>query len=588
MIKPFDMSITELERLLSVARGDMAADLLLRGGRLVNVLSGEIYPAEVAISGYRIAGISGETGVYRARHEVDLGGEYIAPGFVDAHVHMESSLLLPAEFANAVLPLGTTSVVSDPHEIANVHGLDGIRFMLQASEGLALRVFVMLSSCVPATHMETAGAQLSAADLAALLDSDRVLGIAEVMNYPGVVGGTTEVLSKVWLGHQARLRVDGHAPLVGGSTLQAYAAAGITSDHESVSAHEALAKLRAGMQVLIREGSTARNLDALLPIVNARTSRFCSFCTDDRQPEDLVTQGHMDYVIRRAISGGLDPVTALQMATINTARHYGLNDLGAIAPGCIADMVTFGDLNDLRVTRTFSGGRLVAEQGRLKVPQASQVALPPNHMLAPGLTERSFAIPARGGEVRVIGVIPDQIVTEEFICEVPMCDGQVVASPESDLLKIAVIERHSGSGNVGLGLVRGFGLREGALASSIAHDSHNLVVVGASDAEMLLAARSVIAMGGGISAARGADVLSKAPLPIAGLMSDRPLETVRAQMAQLLSAARSLGCLLDNPYMAMAFLALPVIPSLKITDMGLVDVNNFRLTSLFVGSEGTR
>jgi adenine deaminase len=584
MITSFDMTPARLQELLAVARGERPADLLLTGGSLVNVLSGEIYPADVALSGDRIAGVSMIRGAYRALAALDISGQYIAPGFIDGHVHIESSLLQPAEFAGAVLPHGTTAVVSDPHEIANVHGLDGIRYMLAASEGLALRVFVMLSSCVPATDMETAGASLSADDLAALIDLPRVLGVAEMMNYPGVVNGSDDMVAKALLGHRKRLRVDGHAPLVSGLALQAYIAAGVTSDHESVSALEALEKLRAGMQVHIREGSTAKNLDALLPIVNERTSRFCSFAADDKQPDDLVREGHLDHVLRRAIAAGLDPITALRMATINTARHYGLNDLGAVAPGYLADLVTFANLRDLHVTRTFAEGRLVAENGRLLAPQRSDTVAPVNRVITHGLTERSFALPAGGTHARVIEVIPDQIVTRAIVEPVTVRDGFVEADPGRDLLKIAVVERHSGTGNVGVGLVRGVGLRAGALASTFAHDSHNVVVVGASDAEMLLAVQTVVEMGGGLCAVEGDAVLGRLALPIAGLMSDAPLETVRAAMAGLLDAARTLGCPLSNPYMAMAFLALPVIPELKITDKGLVDVRAFALVSPFVSA----
>lgn len=589
MIQPFDLSQQELADLLAVARGERPADLLLTNLRLVNVFSSEIYPAEVALAGERIAAVTTTPGQYQAREMVDLGGECLAPGLIDAHVHMESSLLSPGEFAGAVLPRGTTAVVSDPHEIANVHGLDGIRYMLDASEGLALRVFVMLSSCVPATDMETAGASLDAASLGSLLSRPRVLGIAEVMNYPGVIAGAEDMLAKIQLGHRARLRVDGHAPMLTGQALQAYVAAGIASDHESVGFAEAHEKLRAGMQVLIREGSTAKNLDALLPIVDVRTARFCSFATDDKQPDDLVREGHLDYVLRRAIAAGLDPMLALQMATINTARHYGLNDLGAVAPGYLADLITFADPLDLHVSRVFTGGKLVAERGRLLTPQRSAVNAPVNVVSAPNLSLTSFRLPAQGRFARAIRVIPEQIVTGTSIEEVSERGGNVVAAPERDLLKIAVIERHRGVGNTGVGLVKGFGLSAGALASTFAHDSHNIVVIGASDEEMLLAAQTIVAMRGGLCAVRGNLVLSQLPLPIAGLMSDQPLETVRAAMTRLLDDARAFGCPLSNPYMAMAFLALPVIPELKITDKGLVDVTEFKLVSPFdVGTVALR
>jgi adenine deaminase len=365
--------------------------------------------------------------------------------------------------------------------------------------------------------------------------------------------------------------------------LQAYIAAGIASDHESVLADEALEKLRSGMQVLIREGSTAKNLDGLLPIVNEKTARFCSFATDDKQPDDLRKEGHLDHILRRAIASGLDPVTALQMATINTARHYGLNDMGAVAPGYLADIVTLNDLNNPKVTRTFAAGRLVARDGEMLEPQSNSTPPPVGMLKTEGLNEGSFRIMADGRQVRVIGAIPHQIVTHALVEDVKTEDGQVVPDVERDILKIAVIERHKGTHNVGVGLVHGFGLKAGALASSIAHDSHNIVVIGANDSDMLLAARKVSEMRGGISAARNGELLGQLALPVAGLMSDQPLEVVRESMAQLLEAANSLGCPLENPYMAMAFLALPVIPELKITDMGLVDVTKFALSPLFVG-----
>jgi adenine deaminase len=582
-VKSFVQNRAGMQALLAVARGDAEADLILSGGRLVNVFSGEIYPAEVAVFGGRIAGVSRDAGTYKGRETIELEGEFIAPGFIDAHVHIESSLMLPAEYSNAVMPHGTTAVVSDPHEIANVHGLEGIRFMLAASEDLPLRVFVMLSSCVPATDMETSGARLAADDLSRLLDEPRVLGVAEMMNYPGVVAGIEDMVSKAVMGHRTRVRLDGHAPLVGGTTLQAYAAAGISSDHESVSAAEALEKLRSGMQVLVREGSTAHNLDALLPMLNERTARFCSWATDDKQPDDLDRQGHIDHIIRRAVSRGLDPVLALQMAGINTARHFGLNDMGAIAPGYLADMVTFRDLDDLQVTRTFAGGRLVARGGKMVDVQANRAEPPLNNMKGGEyLSEASFHIKAKGSRARAIQVLSEQIVTHTRLVDIKPGNGLVVADPERDILKIAVIERHSGTGNIGLGLVSGTGLQEGALASSIAHDSHNLVVVGASDAEMMLAARTVFDMGGGVAAVRGGEVLGSLPLTVAGLMSDRPFAEVRDGLRTLLAAARDLGCTLANPYMQMAFLALPVIPELKLTDLGLVDVVKFELCELFV------
>lgn len=572
----------EMQALLAVSRGDAPADLLLTNCQLVNVFTREIYPAEIAIIHGRVAGVSAQLGAYTARETLDLGGEYIVPGFIDAHVHIESGLMLPAEYANAVMPHGTTAVVSDPHEIANVHGLDGIRFMLAASEGLALRVFVMLSSGVPATDMETSGAHLSADDLATLLNEPRVLGIAEMMNYPGVVAASPDMSAKALLGHNARVRIDGHAPLVRGLTLQAYAAAGISSDHESVSAEEALDKLRSGIQVLIREGSTARNLDAILPIINEHTSRFCSWATDDKQPDDLETQGHIDHNIRKAVAQGLDPILAIQMATINTARHYALNDLGAIAPGYHADMVTFRDLSDIRPTRTFAAGTLVAQNKTMLHPMRNLVQPPKNNMTAGHVTEASFHIAAAAEKVRVIRVLPEQIITIAEVAYAKLEDDEIVVDLDRDILKIAVVERHRSTGHIGVALVTGMGLKAGALASSIAHDSHNVVVVGTNDADMALAAQTVNNMQGGIAAVSNGEVLAQLALPVAGLMSDQPHAKVRDAMQNLLAAAHSLGCPLSNPYMQMAFLALPVIPQLKLTDLGLVDVVNFTPISLFV------
>jgi adenine deaminase len=582
MISPFNCSREDLGRLLAVARGDSPADIVLTNGVLANVLSGEFYAAEVALSGGRIAGVSATHGSYDGREVIDLEGEYIAPGFMDAHVHIESSLLPPGTFAGEVLPHGTTSVISDPHEIANVCGAEGVRYMLAASEGLNLRVFVMLPSCVPATDMETSGARLGPEDIAGLVGQPRVLGIAEVMNYPGLIAADGGVLGKVQLGHSARLRVDGHAPGVGGRALQAYAAAGVASDHESVSAAEALEKLRAGIHVLIRQGSTAQNLLALLEMVTPANSRFCSFSTDDKQPEDLLSEGHIDHNVRLAISAGLDPMLALQMASVNTARHYGLNDIGAIAPGYMADIITFRDLYDLRVTRTFASGRLVAREGELLVPQPSRAAFPAYSGRIAPIAPEQLTITASGPRARVIEVVPDQIVTGAGLEPVSSRGGLLASDPSRDILKIAVIERHGKNGNIGVGLVRGFQLGAGALASSVAHDSHNVVTVGVTDGDMALATNRVLEMHGGLCCVENGQVKAELALPIAGLMSDRPAGDVRDALRGLLEAARSLGCALNNPYMQMAFLALPVIPSLKITDRGLVDVDAFALVDLFV------
>lgn len=567
-----------LPDLLSVARGERQADLVMRNLRLVNVLSGEIETTEVALAGSRVAGVGPG---YRGRREVDLGGRYLSPGFVDAHVHIESSLVPPGEFARAVVPRGVTTVVTDPHEIANVCGLEGIRFMLRDAESAPLTTFVNASSCVPATHLATAGARLEAEDLETLKAEPRVLGLAEVMNFPGVIGGDGKVLAK--LDAFADRVIDGHCPALTGRPLNAYAAAGISSDHESTTLDEAREKLRRGLSVFIREATGARNLDALLPLVDAATERRICLCTDDRQPSDLLGEGSVDHMVRRAIAGGVEPLTAIRLATLNPADHYHLADRGAIAPGRRADLVVFSDLSAPRAEEVYIGGRRVAAGGE---------ALFEHRELAPGAVRDTvhvdlgavdFSITAGSGEARVIGVVPDQLITEGLVAAPRREGGLAVADPARDLLKMVVIERHRGTGNVGKAFVRGFGLARGAIAGTVAHDHHNLVAVGADDRSMATAARAVAAAGGGLAAAEGDRVLGLLPLPIAGLMSDRPIEEVRSRVDELLTAARGLGSTLREPFMAMSFLGLEVIPSLKLTDLGLVDVDRFELVPLFTG-----
>ena len=564
-----------LETLIAVARGDQPADLLLQNAQLVNVLSGEIHPADIAIHDGWVVG----WGDYRAQQVVDLGGRYVCPGLIDAHMHLESSMVQPAEFARAVVPHGTTAVICDPHEIANVLGLDGVRYILAASEGLPLRVYVMAPSCVPATHMETAGAELTAADIETLWQQERVIGLAEMMNYPGVLFRVPAVLAKI---RAAQGRpIDGHAPGLRGLDLNAYIAAGVRSDHECTDLDEARAKLRRGMHILIREGTTARNLHALLPLVTAQNARQCHFCTDDRHPDTLLTEGHIDDIVRQAIAAGLDPVTAIRMATLHTAELFRLWDLGAVAPGYRADLLVLDDLETVQVAQVYAGGQLVAEKGRFLPPRADRPAAPIRSGVRVDAAALDFTIPADGEVARVIGVIPGQIVTEDRRLRPTIADGVVVADPDRDLLKMAVIERHRGTGNVGLGLVQGFGLRQGAIASSVAHDSHNIVVIGASDEAMRAAVAAIVEMGGGQVVVADGQVRAACPLPIAGLMSDQPLEQVRDQVAALTGAAHALGCPLPDPLMTMSFLALPVIPTLKLTDKGLVDVGRFDFVPLF-------
>jgi adenine deaminase len=565
-----------LEELIQVARGEVEADLLLKNARLVNVFSGNIHNADVAIHRTRVVGF----GDYRVGEVIDLQGQYLCPGFIDGHVHIESSMLRVSEFARVVVPQGTTSVVSDPHEISNVLGLDGIRYILESSKYNPLSVYVMLPSCVPATEMETAGSKLTAEDLEGMWRSDWVLGLAEVMNYPGVIFRDWQVLNKIKVA--VGRPIDGHAPGLSGRDLCAYVAAGISSDHECTTTEEAREKLQLGMHIMIREGTNARDLENLLPVVTPGNASQCMFVTDDRHLPDLLNEGHMNFLIRKAIGLGLDPMTAIQMATINTARYFGLKDKGGIGPGMRADMVVLDDLHDFDIRMVFRGGQLVAKDGEL-LPwkeKPKDVALRSSMNINWDATG-DLKLPAAGKNVRVIGEIPDQLVTESLLEEAKIEDGFAVSDVERDILKIAVIERHLASGNVGLGFVKGFGLKRGALGSSVAHDSHNLVLVGTNDEDMLLAAHRIERMRGGLAVVADGRVLASLALPIAGLMSERPFEEVNEGLGALVDAAHDLGSELHDAFMALSFLALPVIPSLKLTDKGLVDVTQFKFVPLF-------
>jgi adenine deaminase len=561
---------------LAVARGEQPASLALRNAQLVNVWSGEIYPTDILIQGSHVAALGQG---YAAQREIDLKGRYVCPGFIDAHVHIESSLCTPPEFARAVLVHGVTTVITDPHEIANVLGLEGVRFMLERAKHGPLNMYVMASSCVPATHMETSGARLEAEDLEPLLSHNWVLGLAEVMNYPGVVHSDEGMIDKLQLFKQKV--IDGHCPALTGKELNAYVAAGIRSEHECTSVEEASEKLRLGMTIFIREGTTTRNLRPLLPLVKPQNHTRICFCTDDRQPNSLMDEGSIDYMIRTAIAAGVDPVMAIRMGTVNTAQYFRLHDYGVIAPGKWADMVVFADLSDPRPEMVFRGGALVAQDGAMISEKPSLRPMDLRSSMNVRMDSLDFTIPAKSSRIRVIGGRGDQVVTGHEIEDARVVDGQAVVDLERDLLKIAVVERHRATGNVGKAFIKGFGLKHGAIAGTVAHDHHNMVIIGADDASMRRAAQAVIEMRGGLAAVDGDTVLGTLPLPVAGLMSELPLEQVRREYDALIAHAHQLGSAMPDPFMAMSFMALEVIPKLKLTDVGLVDVEKFQVVDLF-------
>jgi adenine deaminase len=572
-----------LNRLIDIAKGDVPADLLLKDAQVVNVFSGEVYAANVAIADEWIAGVGKE---YEEGKEVlDLGGLFLLPGLINGHLHLESSLLTPAEYARLALAHGTTTIVLDPHEIANVLGLPGIQALIDSSEALPLDFFFMAPSCVPATPLETAGAFIPSSDVDKLLKNKRVIGLAEMMNFPGVLRKDPEVLKKIQAARKKGKAIDGHAPLLSGKNLNAYIASGNESDHESTSKEEAEEKLRLGMWLMIRQGSAAKNLRDLLPAVTPQNKNRCLFVLDDQEPRDLIQKGEIDQLLREAVALGLDPVAAVQMATFNPSERFALRDRGAIAPGRRADLAAVSDLREFKVSLTLKDGKIVAREGRsyplfhtLFDPRVFQT-----FKMKP-LNEASFHLSLAAEKAWVIGVLPDQILTRKLSLPVKKDPrGTVVSDPQADILKIAVIERHKASGNIGLGLVKGFGLKRGALATSVAHDSHNLVVVGASDEEMRKAAEEVEKMQGGFVIVDQGAVKASLPLPFAGLISLETAETVSSQMENLTQAAREMGVILDNPFLTLSFLTLPVIPELKLTDKGLVDVSEFRIIPLEAG-----
>ena len=564
-----------LARRIAVARGDEPADVVVRGGRVLSSFTREWLDADVAIVDGVVAGV----GRYDGREVVDAAGRFVVPGFIDAHMHLESVKLLVDEFARLVLPLGTTAVVADPHEIANVLGVDGVHWLLDASAHLQLEVFFMAPSCVPASPFESPRRALTTGDLEGLMRRRRVLGLAEMMNFPGVVGGFADELEKLALDGAAH--VDGHAPGLLGKELQAYAAAGISSDHEALTAEEGRERLRAGMWVLIREASMARNLRALLPLVSEYGPGRIAFCTDDRDPEDIADSGHINGMVRDAVAAGIAPEDALVMASLNPALWHGLRRHGALAPSYQADLLLLPDLETFVPDLVLKRGRPLEQTPRSVIPEwvRQTVRIRP-------VRPSDFAIPwpdgAAGGRARAIGLVTDQVVTESLVVEPVVRDGRAVASAEHDLAKIAVVERHLATGRVGLGFVSGSGLKRGALASSVAHDAHNLVVVGMTDEDIAFAVSHLAEIGGGIVAVEGGRVVAQCPLPVAGLLSDAPLADVIEQSRACNEAATELGWSGATPFLTLAFLGLSVIPSLKITDRGLVDVDRFEIVPLAV------
>jgi adenine deaminase len=572
-----DWNGDRLRRMIEAAQGKRPIDLCIRGCKLVNVFSGEIETVDLGIDDGFFAG----WGRYEAEHVLDAGGMYACSGFMDGHIHIESTMLSPAQFAAAVLPWGTTAVVADPHELANVYGLDGIRYLLEAVEGIPLDFYFNLPSCVPATPLETAGALLTAADLGGLKSHPRILGLAEMMNFPGVLMGIPEILDKILLFRDGL--VDGHAPGLGGLALNGYLSAGIRSDHECTSLDEAREKLAKGMTIMIREGSQSKDLQALLPAVGDQSWPQCMFVSDDRHPDDLLREGHMNAIVNRAVSLGMEPVRALTLASWTPARYFGLHRRGAIAPGFQADFSLSPTLAPWRPSRVFKNGVEVARDGRLLADSAAwpSVSAPASPMRITRISPDDLRVELQEGPLRVIGVGEGTLLTRKLFMEPKAEGGLAVPDVSRDLLKLVVYNRYIDGRKPSVAFARGFGLKSGALASTVAHDSHNLICLGTSDAAIVRVAEAVRDSGGGMAVGAEKGAVEVLPLPIGGLMSDQLLADVVKSFDRLQARSRALGCSLSNPFMALSFLALPVIPELKLTDLGLVDVAGFSFVTLF-------
>ena len=573
-----NISVTALKNRILSAKGEIPADLVLKKGKVVNLFSNDVDEADVAVYDGFIVGIGPE---YHGREEIEVKGKWITPGLIDGHIHVESSMLLPSRLAAALLPHGTTTIIADPHEIANVMGTEGIRLLIEDSQSIPFDIFFMAPSCVPATPLETSGAKLGPDELKELGNEPRVLGLAEMMNYPGVLMGLQEILEKLILFQDGV--IDGHGPSLSGNDLQAYLTAGIRSDHETSNRAEGLEKLKSGMMLMIREGSTTKNLEELLPLLTEANSRRFCFVADDLHPLDIRGRGHLDFMLRKAVELGLNPLTAIQLATLNPAEYFGLKDRGVVAPGYRADLVVLRDLEGFKVESVFKNGSPVVKEGALMgISHEERPTVEVRPLNISPMRPENFRIQGEDFKARIIGLIEGQALTDVSYERVKSVDGWVVSDIEADIIKLAVVERHKGTGQIGLGLVKGMGLKAGAIATSVAHDSHNVIVAGVDDLDLYEAVQEVKRMGGGMTVVKGEKVLARAPLELAGLLSLEPLERLIPQLEAVNQAAASLGCALKEPFMQLSFLSLAVIPDLKLTDMGLVDVNRFDLVSLFV------
>lgn len=563
-----------MKNMIDMASGREKSELVLKNCKVVNVFSHEIIEADIAIAYGKIVGV----GNYSGEKEIDIKGKYVSPGLIDGHIHIESSMVSPVQFARAIVPRGTTTIIADPHEIANVCGLKGIEYMLNETKNIPLNVYIMLPSCVPATSFESSGAILEADDLEKLIDNPRVLGLGELMNYPGVINCDDKVIKKVNLANEYGKIIDGHGPEISGKELNAYVVSGVKTEHECSTVEEMMERIRLGMYISIRQGSAAKNLLSLVKGITDENMRRCILCADDRHPEDLLNEGHIDNSIKIAIKNGIDPISAIKMASINTAECYNLKNLGAIAPGYYADLVVIDNLEEFDIVKVFKNGKLVSKN---KIPlfNASEHNSydVKNTVNIKNVREEDLNINMKTNKANVIGVLDHSILTKKIVINVNVEDGLFKSTKEDDVLKIAVVERHNATGNIGLGLVENFGLEGGAIASTVAHDSHNIVVIGDNDEDMLIAINEVSRAGGGITICSNSKVLKTLELPIAGLMSDLSIERVGGILSEMLEISYERLKVNKNiePFMTLAFLALPVIPEIKITDKGLFDVTKF-------------